>query len=621
MKASSVPGRDLGWRVSLTAVPMAGWVILGITAAALGSRFLGLGADPPAWVDSALLTDEGWWADAARGRVLFGDYAADDLGYGILFAPFYTLALQALYSVVGVGLPQLRLLAAICSLLVIGLIGLTLWKRVGSQAALTSAVLLLLSPFWTAYGRVGFTEPMESLFLIGSFSSWILWRRSLAGAFLSGVLLAGAIAAKVNAGPIVVLPMGAVWIIGCWYEYRRSVSGGLATRAALMRAAAPLVAASTGFAVLLLVVGLLIVVPQWDLFWKMTADMFALAQGGEGNIANPGLAFVSMEAVDYRILIWRVARWSPAIMTAAWLYLLSAVLRWSVPERRATFTELEVAVLCLTVAASVSIFRNMQQPDRRWVLVLPGFAMLAVLFLSESLRHRFREAPGSAVRPAIRPAVRAVFWVLCLMPVLVLVKPWASLQLQRLLSDVQIGSSAGIPLTSAGLGVMCTWLAAGAMLAIAPLNIDRIGYSILRVGSFVVVALLGAEAVIQVRHLTRLETTLVDQQARLEGIVVPGETVLGQSAAVVFHPIPVRTVRRNLDPRPIANPDVAERLRPRYVLETRIRDFQPAPRLYEDVVTKGYRSAAQFAVGPYIDGKPRVVFELFEKSGAAVAAR
>ena len=46
---------------------------------ALLPRIVELGADPPARVLGAFLSDEGWWAQNARQRVLFGEWVMDEL--------------------------------------------------------------------------------------------------------------------------------------------------------------------------------------------------------------------------------------------------------------------------------------------------------------------------------------------------------------------------------------------------------------------------------------------------------------------------------------------------------------------------------------------------------------
>ncbi|MBE7558938.1 hypothetical protein HS125_08310 [bacterium] len=64
-----------------------GWACV-LPAAAIGlSRFWALGSDAPAWMPGAWLVDAGWWANGARGAVLFGDALSQDFGMAALMVP------------------------------------------------------------------------------------------------------------------------------------------------------------------------------------------------------------------------------------------------------------------------------------------------------------------------------------------------------------------------------------------------------------------------------------------------------------------------------------------------------------------------------------------------------
>ena len=80
---------------------------------ALLPRIVELGADPPARVLGAFLSDEGWWAQNARQRVLFGEWVMDEHNPALFAAPAYTAALTLTYQLAGLGLAQTRLLSAL----------------------------------------------------------------------------------------------------------------------------------------------------------------------------------------------------------------------------------------------------------------------------------------------------------------------------------------------------------------------------------------------------------------------------------------------------------------------------------------------------------------------------
>ena len=68
----------------------------------------------------------------------------------------------------------------------------------------------------------------------------------------------------------------------------------------------------------------------------------------------------------------------------------------------------------------------------------------------------------------------------------------------------------------------------------------------------------------------------------------------------------------NTPRRPI--PTCGDRLHPRYILEMTQRNFQPATRLYDDLIKDhGYQMIDRFAIGPYRNGVPRYTFELYDR--------
>ena len=106
-------------------------------------------------------------------------------------------------------------------------------------------------------------------------------------------------------------------------------------------------------------------------------------------------------------------------------------------------------------------------------------------------------------------------------------------------------------------------------------------------------------------------TSFVEQQRNLKKYVVEDEIVMGNNAASLFLPYQVRTVR--LGEEPPANPDVWERLHPRYIVKLTWRNFGPAgPRYQYLIELRRYTLVHEFAVGPTRSGVPRYRFELYE---------
>jgi 4-amino-4-deoxy-L-arabinose transferase-like glycosyltransferase len=144
----------------------------GLVLVVVASRFAFLAADPPYWIPDAFLFDSGWWANGARGKLLFGDYFAEDFGMGYLVTPAYTWALQAVYALWGVGLVQAQVFDALCNTLVVVLTAIVAWRCAGATQAIVTAALLGISPYFWGYGRVALPESPQLLLIVGAFALW-----------------------------------------------------------------------------------------------------------------------------------------------------------------------------------------------------------------------------------------------------------------------------------------------------------------------------------------------------------------------------------------------------------------------------------------------------------------
>ncbi len=160
------------------------------------SRFIKIYDDPPSWMRSDFLCDEGWWADSARGKIFFDDYFADDFGTAYLVTPGYTLLLQTVYRVFGVGLVQTRMISAIFNVLTIFIVTVLIWKKIGRKEALLCTILLGASPFYWAYSRVGLIETSQAFCITAAFCLYMLNGKRFFGALGSGLFLCHCFEAK-----------------------------------------------------------------------------------------------------------------------------------------------------------------------------------------------------------------------------------------------------------------------------------------------------------------------------------------------------------------------------------------------------------------------------------------
>src|SRR5262249_34901854 len=157
--SSAPPPARAPWRLLL---------LLGLCAFAL--RAVRLSADPPAAMPEATPMDEGLWADAARGKLFFDDWWADDTGNAILIAPLHSVVLYGLYSLFGVGLWQTRLPSAVASALLCVVLGLVAHRALGPRGLLLTGALLACSPLLDQHGRMGLLESEQMFWIACAFA-------------------------------------------------------------------------------------------------------------------------------------------------------------------------------------------------------------------------------------------------------------------------------------------------------------------------------------------------------------------------------------------------------------------------------------------------------------------
>lgn len=597
----------------------AGAIFLILVFTAL-TRIVAIEADPPRWMQGAFISDEGWWADSARGKMFFGNYFSDDFGTAYLVTPGYTWALDVIYKIWGVGTAQTRLQAAFASLLTIAALAAMLRVAAGRNEALIAAAMLALSPFYWSYGRVGMQEAMQTGCIAISFACWALASRWRLAALGSGLMMAAAVVVKPNAVSLGMVPVGVAALGGLVVElYQRGPAGRallrrtFAERLALACAAGAAVLGAVYFAHCL---------PNWPEFkavaisesgahqslWKqnmMMAGMFMLSTEARGDLNWP--------------IVWNPAHWSPALMAVFWLYLLTLLMRLRVGLRAfvRSLDRLEALVILWSLATLAVVGTAFYQPDRRYLVMIPCLAVADALFLSRTLRvHMSFLRIGTPRRGRL---FGFVLWLVLLLPVMVLIKPRLTAWIMMAGWNMPVlGHGEPLDYTIAGTLFMIVWLALIAALASAGRLAERACIALLRRPLILLTPalLLIVEAGVIGVQFAGQGSTLIAQQAKLARLVQEGETVMGHVASTVFMPIKVHTVRRvsPTESTPPPNPDVWDRLHPRYIIEMTGRNYQPAELLYADLIKRGgYHSIGRFEMGPYDNGTPRYVFELYDR--------
>lgn len=562
-------------------------VVLLVAAA----RLLWLTADPPPSMPDPTLMDEGLWADSARGRLLFAEgWFADDLGNAYLIAPLYTYLLTAIYWLFGIGLWQTRLLAALCSLGTALLAGRIVAGRHGERAAATTTALVGLCPLLDQYGRFAMLESPQGFALLVSFALLFPLRPTAVKAALAGAAMGAAMLIKPNAATFGVLPFACAFALEWRADVRSGRPGAMAARA---RQA---LAAILGGGVAIGAIGAPVWLAHWP-EWLATVDH----ESGSANwrladhLWRLGLAF-AREDQPGRLRLSAWLRHAPLLSLGLWLLLLRRAGGTPLPDFART-RPLWVWLLVATVVHETSY----DHVARRQVLFLPVVAILV------ASAHAARKAPAAAVLPWSRAAT----WLLLVAPAAMLVKPWLANALAPLLQSMA-------PAHRGGAGHVGGWvvlLLAAAVPAIAvALRIDPAPWR--RRVAALAPLLLAAAAVWEGTCLSALpphEHTVRRAQDLLAARVEPGSIAVGEHASLLLQGTAVRTVRRVLpgaaysSPRP--NPDVCDRIPPRYVIDY----VDPGLRAFADITAAGFAPVLEVGLLQETSGTSRFPLQLWQR--------
>ena len=578
------------------------WFLVSIALVAL-ARLWALYADPSAMMPDATVMDEGLWADSARGRVMFpgsdavGDlqgYFADDLGNSYLIAPLYTWLLTAVYWLFGIGLWQTRLLAALMSIGTAALAGSFVARRSSYGYGTLCVLLLGACPLLDQHGRFALMESTQAFWLLLSFSLLFPLRRSLPKALLAGAAMGAAMLVKPNSLNYGVVPFSIAFGVSWYYE---ALSAAAGTHLRRLREG---LAVMVGGAAVIGLLGL----PVWLAYWHEFVLTVSFESGGANwflsdHLLRLGL-FGARESVPGHQQLSALVRHAPLITAAVWLLLVRRVLQrpWQLIAGERELWIWSFTALLMTET-------GYDHAARRHVLYAAPLAVLAV----QCWRHRRDEALRSpaAAAPPFRPARRYLGWLLLLAPLLLIFKPVLANALAgglappagaagHLAGQWVLAGALALPLLPALLGARPQpWLAAAA-----------------RYGTLMLPVLFAYE-VLQLGALPPRAFTIRSAQQQLQALTAADEIVLGQHASVMFMSARMHTVRRvkpgqhYSSARP--NADVAERLRPRYVLDYADPELQE----FADVTRTGFVSIGRVGYLREPSGSYRFALELWER--------
>lgn len=593
-----------------------------------------LAADPPAWVEEAFIVDGGWWASSARAKVLFGDYFSGEFGVPYLLLPAYSWTLEIIYANWGVGLAQTRILSAISNIAVVVIVAVIVWRMAGRREAIFAVALLGFNPFFWSQGRVELPEPMQTLFIVLSFALWFLprhSRHSMIGAMSAGLAMALAIAVKPTALLMGLLPVSLAGLAVYFVERAQKNADIEASKRERTRTTG--VRALLAFSVLLLSLGTLFFV-HWLPHWEIIQSNFSTEKGIYGldwrqTLTIPGRALVSKEISEeggFSPILWRVAKWSPAVVVGVWLYFLRLLFQFraGIGHSLKSLSVLEIATLAWVVCGWITICTYPGQPDYRYVPLVPAFAILSALFYSRALASR------DSVNHSLPVGSRGIFfsfclWAVLLFPLFLVAKPWAVRLVMAIAPNLPLGDQPGIEYGAAGTLFTAAWFSLLVALSGFRRGGEQLGSLVLSHSARILFLFLLLFQCITIGYsLARAETTLVDHQVALVGYVEEGEIVAGRMAGTLFLPLPVHTVRRLSPATPsLETFDSPAKLKLEHAAQPvcaviprqfNFRPYRPYRGIAEDLVADGYQAVYRFDVGPRRSGVPRFEFELLRRN-------
>ncbi len=352
--APPVPARWLRVRGDLLALVL-------VLLVALLPRLLVLDADPPSKVLGAFLSDEGWWAQNARQRVLFGQWIMDDHNPALFAAPAYTAAVVAVYHYVGLGLAETRLASVLAGTAASLLLFAGLRAVLPLRRALPPALLLALGTFPILMSRLGFTESVQLAFSVLALAG-VLWATRMPGfGMLGGLGFMLAVLSKPNAA--ILGPVFALWWL---LEFRRLRRAGEPLRPLGLQVGAFALAV----VLVMTTVGVLLVLPHWSAVREQLAVSLASVYTTDRRLADGGSYLFFLPFLSLRPSLFLTASTVPmtGLVLLLWRRLVRPAGDLDAAERLAWIWWWVILGYLATQS---------YQPDRRFLLLAPALAILA----------------------------------------------------------------------------------------------------------------------------------------------------------------------------------------------------------------------------------------------------
>jgi 4-amino-4-deoxy-L-arabinose transferase-like glycosyltransferase len=437
-------------------------------------RVLFLDADPPGDLHIHFITDEGWWAHNARQQALFGHWIMDDHNPPLWSTPAYSFLLWMVYQVLGVGLYQTRLLSGVAGAITCFAVYGFVRREATPRVAFVSALVLAAGYFLLSNNRVAFTESVQLAFAVTAILAALRSRADPGWAVVSAAGLLLALMCKPSA-----IPVGLV-IAALYGTMLVESRGRPQEHAVCWRAALVFVASATAGAAAL---AFFFLVPHGRAILSEFRSNTLIA-------TNPDLP----TGGGIRPLLWygfREEPGGPSVMNGFFAQEVALVVSVALlavsrllGRGRRLIGNLERCCWWWIVVTLAFLSIQTYHPDRRYLLLVPPFAMLLGLAAGGT---------SATLRPAESPAPRLRAWrwlaawgVLGLVLGLYL-RAWLLPMLTWMTARVSVGADRGVSQTTL---LMLVWVGSFLLAAAALLIWGRWGA--LRRGAIPGVLLLAA---------------------------------------------------------------------------------------------------------------------------------
>jgi len=334
-------------------------------------RLFWLDADPAGYILDDFITDEGWYAHAARNHALFGKWVMDEHNVALVLCPLHTLALRLSYAIFGVSFWSTRFVGAIASVFTIVLV---VWRlRKSPVSAATAAALLATQPILFALARVAYCESLQLLFVAAVWCFGSDPDRRSRSWFMAGAAAGLAVLAKASAVYAPVLALVAPF-----------VTGGVDVRHRRTREMAWVLA------------GLGIVILAFLPFELRFLDLLRIEQAREGSALwegsglPVGLFLPFVVGLHFRVGVLP-GFWLGLFPLLAVFGVAAARLVACVPSTQHTRAPMRLAVVWGVVSLGLLCLRAAPaQPERYWANLLVPVACLVALACEPGLKPRPR---------------------------------------------------------------------------------------------------------------------------------------------------------------------------------------------------------------------------------------